>query len=97
MKTRFSLVLLGLSCIAGALAAQTVSSPRIQEIRRQVDAGRTNTADFWSAIAKEGTPLVEPLDANYDLVTFLWRAEPGTRNVYLVASLGVPDGPNDAL
>ncbi len=76
---------------------EEVSSPRIQVIRRQVDSARTNTADFWAAIAKEGTPLVEPLDANYDLVTFLWRAEHETRNVYIVGSLGVPEGPNDAL
>jgi enterochelin esterase family protein len=104
MKARFSLVLLGLSCIAGTAAAQatissgdSVLSPRIRQIRRQVDSGRTNTADFWSVVAKEGTPLVEPFDANYDLVTFLWRAEPDTKNVYVVASMGVPNGPNDAL
>lgn len=82
-QARFSLMLLGLSWIAGAVAAQptissgdSISSPRLREIRRQVDSGRTNTADFWSAVAKEGTPLVEPFDASYDLVTFLWRAEP---------------------
>jgi enterochelin esterase-like enzyme len=74
-----------------------VPSPRIQAIHRQVDSAHTNTADFWSAVAKEGTPLVEPFDASYDLVTFLWRAENDTRNVYLVGSLGVPEGPNDAL
>jgi enterochelin esterase-like enzyme len=74
-----------------------VSSPRIQAIRRQIDSGRASTADFWSAVAKEGTPLVEPLNANYDLVTFLWRAEHDTRNVYVVGSMGVPEGPNDAL
>jgi enterochelin esterase-like enzyme len=74
-----------------------VSSPTIEAIRRQVDSGNTNTANFWSRVAKEGTPLVEPLDAGYDLVTFIWRAEGDTRNVYLLGSLGVPQGPKDAL
>lgn len=104
MQTHFSLVLLGLSCIAGTAAAQptipsgdSVLSPRIRQVRRQVDSGRTSTADFWSAVVKEGTPLVEPFDASYDLVTFLWRAEQDTRNVYLIGSLGVPNRPNDAL
>jgi enterochelin esterase-like enzyme len=67
-----------------------VPSPRIEAIRRQVDSGNTNTVDFWSAVAKEGTPLVEPLDARYDLVTFLWRAEGDTRNVFLRPSFGIP-------
>ncbi|HKA57564.1 MAG TPA: alpha/beta hydrolase-fold protein [Gemmatimonadales bacterium] len=76
-----------------------VPSPRIAALRRQIDSGNTNTASFWSTVAKEGTPLVEPLDARYDLVTFLWRAEHDTRNVYLRATLGIPinDGvPRDA-
>ena len=64
-----------------------VSSPRIEGLRRQIDSGDTSTAGFWSAIAREGTPLVEPLDANYDLVTFLWRAEGDTRNVFVNASV----------
>ena len=41
----------------------TVPSPKIEAIRRQVESGNTNTADFWSAVAKDGTPLVEPFDA----------------------------------
>src|SRR4051812_20538116 len=74
-----------------------VASPKIQEVRRQIDSGRTNTADFWSMVARGGTPLIEPLDARYDLVTFLWRAEHDTRNVYFIGSVRTPNGPNDAL
>ena len=65
-----------------------VTSTRIEAIRRQIDSGNTNTADFWSAVAKEGTPLIEPFDARYDRVTFLWRAEGDTRNVFLNTSFG---------
>jgi enterochelin esterase family protein len=73
-------------------------SPRIEALRRQIDSGNTNTASFWNAVAREGTPLVEPLDDRYDLVTFLWRAAHDTRNVYLRATFGVPDraGPQDS-
>ena len=72
-------------------------SPRISAIRQQIDSGKTSTADFWSAITREGTPLVEPYDAGFDLVTFLWRAEGDTRNVFLVATFSVPGPPNEEL
>lgn len=74
-----------------------VSSSRIEAIRRQIDSGNTSTASFWDAVAKEGTPLFEPLDARYELVTFLWRAEGDTRNVYVAASFALPGVPNEAL
>jgi len=74
-----------------------VSSPTIDAMRRQVDSGITNTTAFWRAVAERGTPLVEPLDANYDLVTFLWRAEGDTRNAFAIAHVQVPEGPNDAM
>ena len=81
---------------APAVWRDPVPSPRIEALRRQIDSGNTISASFWSAVANEGTPLVEPLDARYDLVTFLWRAAHDTRNVYLRATLGIPDGPHDA-
>jgi enterochelin esterase family protein len=74
-----------------------VSSPTIEAIRRQVDSGHTNTAGFWDAVAKGGTPLFEPLDPNYELLTFLWRAVGDTRNVYVAASLELPGPPTKAL
>jgi len=67
-----------------------LSSPRIEVLRRQIESGNTGTAGFWDAIAKEGTPLFEPLDPGYELVTFLWRAVNDTRNVYLAASFELP-------
>ncbi|MGI5467023.1 enterochelin esterase [Streptomyces sp. CA-132043] len=43
---------------------------------------------FWAAAQQAGTPLIEPLpDApDHRAVTFLWRGEPGTRQVLLVAN-----------
>ena len=74
-----------------------LSSPRIEALRRQVQSGDTSTASFWSQLAAEGTPIVEPLDAKYDLVTFVWRTQYDTRNVCLRASFGRIEGINDAL
>jgi enterochelin esterase-like enzyme len=65
-------------------------SPRIEAIRKQVQDGNTSTVSFWADVAKDGTPLVEQYDARYDLVTFLWRAEGETRNVYVRGSFAVP-------
>jgi enterochelin esterase-like enzyme len=74
-----------------------VSSPRIEAVRRQIDSGNPSTASFWDAIAKEGTPLFEPLDPNYELVTFLWRAVGDTRNVYVAASIEISGSSNKSL
>lgn len=65
-------------------------SPRIQALRDQIASGQTNTDSFWKEIAAHGTPLVEPLNANYWLVTFLWRAQHDTRSVEVRGSFGVP-------
>src|SRR4051812_27779912 len=52
-----------------------LASPAIVRIRKAIEAGNANTAEFWRTVAQTGTPLVEPHDASYDLVTFLWRGE----------------------
>jgi enterochelin esterase-like enzyme len=65
-------------------------SPRIQALRKQIASGQTNTESFWKEIATQGTPLVEQLDANYWLVTFLWRAQHDTRRVIVTGSFSVP-------
>lgn len=70
---------------SAAPAQDEFTSPRIDALKRRVQGGDTNTSAFWKQVAAEGTPLVEPLDANYDLVTFLWRTRYDTRNVYLRA------------
>ena len=65
-------------------------SPRIQELRKRIASGETNTESFWKEIEVQGTPLVERLNANYWLVTFLWRAQHDTRNVMVTGSFNVP-------
>src|SRR5579859_7626806 len=65
-------------------------SPRIKAVRDQIASGQKNTEDFWKEIAARGTPLVEPLNANYWLVTFLWRAQNETRSVMVTGSFVVP-------
>jgi enterochelin esterase-like enzyme len=65
-------------------------SQRIQELRKRIASGETNTDSFWKEIEEEGAPLVERLNANYWLVTFLWRAQHDTRNVMVTGSFNVP-------
>jgi enterochelin esterase family protein len=65
-------------------------SPRIQALRKQIASGETNTESFWKEVAAQGTPLVERLNANYWLVTFLWRAQHDTRRVMVTGSFNVP-------
>ena len=56
---------------------------RIQALRKQIEAGKSNTEGFWKEVTAQGTPLVEPMgsDGKYQLVTFLWRSVHDTRNV----------------
>jgi enterochelin esterase family protein len=62
-------------------------SPRLRRLKAQLAAGeRSALGRFWEAIATEHTPLVEPIpnDPGKVLVTFLWRATPGTTGVTAV-------------
>ena len=72
-------------------------SPRIQSLRKQIQAGNSNTDAFWKEMAAQGTPLVEPFgaDGKYQLVTFLWRAVHDTRNVEVRGSFEGPASPSD--
>jgi enterochelin esterase-like enzyme len=73
-----------------------VRSPKVEAFRLQLDSGK-NTPAIWDAIKKEGIPVVEPFDTLYDLVTFFWRQQGETRNVYLVATFDLPGQPSYAL
>ena len=70
-----------------ATAAMPLSSPRLQALRESVERGGS-TAAFWSAVAAEGTPLVESVstDDGYELVTFLWQDRPGDHSIGVVGS-----------
>lgn len=66
-------------------------SPRIEALRKQVASGSADINAFWKEVAAEGTPLVESIekDPQHELVTFLWRGTPETRNVFPVGSFKV--------
>jgi enterochelin esterase-like enzyme len=66
-------------------------SPRIDALRKQVVAGNADLEAFWKQVAAEGTPLVESInkDPQHQLVTFLWRGNSETRNVFPVGSFKI--------
>lgn len=66
-------------------------SPALKALAKTLAAGGSTEA-FWQEQARQGTPMVEPVDAGHKRVTFLWR---GARdNVFL---LGSPAGEHDPL
>jgi enterochelin esterase-like enzyme len=66
---------------------QKFASPRIAALRKEVEAGnRDAVAAFWREIEKQGAPIYERPEGNDhdELVTFLWRGTPSTRNVLIL-------------
>lgn len=66
-------------------------SPALKALAETVAAGGSTDA-FWQAQTRQGTPMVEPVDASHKRVTFLWRG--ARENVFL---LGSPAGEHDPL
>src|SRR5262245_51318005 len=67
-----------------ATSKSQAESPRLRQLKTQLAAGdRSALGRFWEAMATEHTPLVEPIpnEPRDVLVTFLWRAAPGTTSV----------------
>lgn len=65
-------------------------SPRLIALVSQVSGGDgAAVGRFWEEIAKQGTPLVEPVSGDDRIVrvTFLWHGDRGTRGVFLLGSL----------
>ena len=65
---------------------QTLVSPRIDRLKRGIAKEGGGELDrFWEELNRAGTPIVEPLetDPGNDLVTFIWRGAPGTKNVLI--------------
>lgn len=89
---RFALYLaLGAAVWLAGLCGQVVKaadllSPRMSRLAAEVAAGNgAAVAEFWDELARQGTPLVEPVadDPAHSLVTFVWRGEPELANVVL--------------
>ena len=62
------------------------SSPAINNLRSAVVSGKSGALqNFWSSVAKTGTPLVETIagQKDFSLVTFVWRGNGSTRNVVI--------------
>lgn len=71
---------------AEAVEARSVLSPKLQQRSRELAAGSTDNAAFWSSIAAAGTPLIEHVEGDL-LVTLLWRGTELTREVKVLWSL----------
>jgi enterochelin esterase-like enzyme len=66
-------------------------SPRIDALRKHAASGNADIRAFWKQVTAEGTPLVESIekDPQHQLVTFLWRGTPETRNVFPTGSFKI--------
>lgn len=76
------------------------SSRRIIGLKRRLETGDSRTlGEFWRDVARSGTPLIEPAQDNPNqvVVTFVWRGDPSTQGVGLLAPLqtapGMPNFP----
>jgi len=84
--------------IAPFRAAGPTDSPRIQQLVAAIGLhGNDAVEAFWDEVTKAGAPLVEPIstDGKSSYVTFLWRGEPGTRNVAVIDGVAVGVGDAD--
>lgn len=76
-------------------------SPRILALKRQLAShDRSALDEFWRTAEQAGTPLIEPAedDPHQVIVTFIWRGNPNTQSVGLLAPLqSSPGMPNYAL
>jgi enterochelin esterase-like enzyme len=75
-------------------ARQRYVSPRLALLQKELRAGNKGAVEsFWQEIAKQGTPLMEPIkgQAGYTLVTFLWRHTEETKNVAVIGGVAGPD------
>lgn len=68
-----------------------LESPRLGALRGILESGGSGDA-FWAEVARDGTPLVEPLAGGESLVTFLWRGEAESVRLF-----GSPSGNHDPL
>jgi hypothetical protein len=60
----------------------TLTDPRVDRIRQAVEAAGPEALDrLWPDIVAAGTPLIESIDPETSLVTFLWRGQAQTTSV----------------
>jgi len=66
-------------------------SPRLRALQKSLASG-AGTEAFWADMARQGTPLVEPLSGDESLVTFLWRGRHDSVHLF-----GSPSGNHDPM
>ena len=89
MSLRRIALLAGFLLLAGQgwARADDLASPRLSALRKEVEAGGQGALErFWHQLAAEGTPLVEPLEGDERLVSFVWRGCGEGRNVLVIVS-----------
>jgi enterochelin esterase family protein len=59
------------------------ASARLQALLQELARKPAALEEFWAAVRREGAPLIEPIDEKSFRVTFVWRADPDTREVLL--------------
>jgi len=95
-----SIVLTAVPAADAAEAPAASTSPRIEALRSAAPDDRAAAEEaLWTDLRRAGTPLVEPLtgDPGHSRVTFLWRGEPGLRNVAVITAMSLSDLPGSTL
>jgi enterochelin esterase-like enzyme len=64
-------------------------SPRLQRLYSDMQADGLNALEtFWDEIAQQGSPIIEPGENGYSLVTFIWRDEGLAHQVAVIQDWG---------
>ena len=82
---------LAIWALAALQAQSTPESPTIRALAQAVQDGNSTAVDaFWRQLDERGSPLVERTDedAEYALVTFVWRGSSSTGRVVVSGQLG---------
>lgn len=76
----------------GPLANDQLHSQRLRQLRAELAHDPAALEQFWQQIEQQGSPLIEPLeDAEYCMVTFLWRSKDPSIRAMLVALNTITD------
>ncbi|WP_294261467.1 enterochelin esterase domain-containing protein [uncultured Comamonas sp.] len=57
---------------AAEIEPEPLRSPRLKALQARLAQGG-DSRSFWQEMEREGTPLIEPWDAEHELVSFVWR------------------------
>jgi enterochelin esterase-like enzyme len=88
MRPHARILAAAILCLLAPLAAVAQESPRIAALREREAAGDwAALSRFWSEVDKQGTPLVESINQENVLVTFLWRGGDKTKGVVVLGSV----------